>query len=145
MGTFRERTQQLEAQVGYGEIKGRVVVDQVYAQDQHESVWYKHPTGGNAKYLSSPLFGNHDLYYARLARNVLHGSLVKGMIENMEDLSNEVHSEAPWEFSDLRASGHPIVFDRDVVVYDRPPRVHRLTQSELDAKDDLRSLGLGHN
>lgn len=145
MGTFGARISELQAKVGTGNLIGKVTVDQIYAQNQHESVWFKHPAGGKPKYLSDPLFGNAARYMRHLSRNVLEGSLGRAMATNMENLSGHVFREAPWEFADLRASGHPEVHDNGVVVYDRPPNIHRLTQAELDAKDDLRALGLGHN
>src|SRR5882762_5554805 len=46
-------------------IVGSVVVDQVYAQNQHESVWFKHPRGGQAMYLHDPLFANSGSYMQR--------------------------------------------------------------------------------
>lgn len=145
MGTFSERTLQLEAEVGYGDLAGRVVVDQPYAQDQHETLIYNHPAGGKARYLGDPLFEHAPRYMQRLADNVLDGDLTRAMIQNVEDLSAEVFQNAPFEFGDLKGSGHPIVHDNGAPVYDRPPNVHRLNEGELDAKQELRNLGLGHN
>jgi hypothetical protein len=53
----------------------------------------------------------------------------------MEDLAEDggVATKAPVLYSNLRASGHPIVTDDGVVIYDRPPRQHRLTEEELKA------------
>jgi len=145
MKTFAEGTNELLVKVGAGDLEGRLVVDQIYAQNQHESVWFKHPAGGQAKYLSEPLLATAPAMLQRLANNVLKGNLVLAMSENMEAMSGEVFRHAPWEFADLRASGHPMVSEYGSVVYDRPPLMHRLTPSELEAKDDLRALGLGHN
>jgi len=145
MGDFDERMAQLDNLVGQGTLEMQVIVDQAYAQDQHESVWYKHPAGGKAKYLSDPLFVKSGVRLQRLANRVLDGRLREGMIDEAEDLVNDVYEEAPWEFADLRASGQPIVRDDGAIIYDRPPNQGRLTQADLDAKDDLRELGLGHN
>jgi hypothetical protein len=145
MKTFAEGTNELLVLVGAGDLEGRIVVDQIYAQNQHESVWFKHPAGGKAKYLSEPLLSSAPRMLQHLANHVLHGSLVDAMADNMEHMSKEVYDNAPWEFADLRASGHPLVSENGSVVYDRPPAMHRLTPSELKAKDDLRALGLGHN
>ena len=62
------------------------------------------------------------------------------MIRSVENLAEEggVATHAPIEFADLRASGHPSVTSDGEQVYDRPPRVHRLTPEELKAKDKAR-------
>jgi hypothetical protein len=44
-----------------------------------------------------------------------------------------VATHAPVLYSNLRASGHPIVTDDGTVIYGRPPRQHRLTEEELKA------------
>lgn len=140
-----ERTEQLLLEVGDGDLEGRVVVDQPYAQDQHETLSYKHVEGGKARYLGDPLFASSPRMMERLAANVLHGSLTRAMAENMEDLVGDVFQEAPFEFGDLKASGHPIVKNNGVQVYDRPPLMHRLSEADLEARQELRRLGLGHN
>lgn len=146
MGTFGARVEELiESVGGGGKLEGRVVVDQPYAQDQHETLAYHHQGGGKARYLGDPLFMSLGHYMQRLANNVLHGSLPGAMADNMEDLSKAVFEEAPFEFGDLKASGHPIVKSGGEIYYDRPPAVHRLTKAELDAKQELRNLGFGHN
>lgn len=82
-----------------------------------------------------------------------------GATDIAEGMSQAVFDHAPFEFGDLRGSGHPFVVDGGHVrtgedgktditggdrVYDRPPAVHRLSEEELRAKGDLRRLGLGH-
>mgnify|MGYP003624032472 CR=1 FL=1 len=114
-------------------VTGHVVVDQVYAHYQHEHPEFHHPDGGQAFYLSEPLALKAHEYFGRLGREAVHGRLKEAMIENVEDLSKEVYNRAPWEFGDLRASGHPIVEEDGHVVYDRPPMCRRLTEDELDA------------
>lgn len=144
MGNFAERVDQLIEQVGDGALTGSVVVDQVYAKAQHERMDYKHPQGGQAKYLSGPLLMKHRGYIQDLTDRVLtDGGLTRAMIGNMEDLSQEVFDKAPREFWDLRESGHPSVTDGSVVVYNRLPVVHRLSPGELKVKNRLRSRGLG--
>jgi hypothetical protein len=145
MGTFMERTEVLLDRVGYGDLGGRVVVDQPYAQDQHETLVYVHRGGGRARYLGEPLYAHYPRYMQRLADAALDGDLTQAMVRNMEDLSGEVYDNAPFEFGDLKASGHPIVYDDGVPVYDRPPAVGRLNHADLDAKQELRNLGFGHN
>lgn len=145
MGTFDARMAELEELVGEGKLVGRVVVDQQYAQDQHETLTYHHPGGGKARFLGDPFFQSNARYMERLSDNVLQGSLQGAMERNMEDLAGDVFEQAPFEFGDLKASGHPIVTSDGVTVYDRPPAVHRLADPELDAKQALRELGFGHN
>lgn len=125
------------------QITGKVEVNQVYAHYQHEGASFHHPDGGEAFYLKTPLFVNADKYLANIAEKVIgsHGVNVRDpMIENMEDLSMEVFNRAPWEFGDLRASGHPTVEEDGVVVYDRAPMCPRLSEEELKIKSHLRYL-----
>lgn len=143
-GKFDTRMAQLAERVGEGTLRGAVEVDQIYARYQHEGLDLRHPEGGQAKYLEQPLYGQHRDYVQRLADHVLDGGLVEAMIDNMESLSLEVYDKAPFEFGDLKASGHPTVLDGDRPAYDRPPNVHRLTKPELRAKAQLRALGLGN-
>lgn len=143
MGTFGERITELIESVGEETLTGSVVVDQVYAQVQHERMDFKHPKGGQAKYLSGPLLEKHQKYIGDLADNVLHGSLVGAMTDAVEDLSQEVFDKAPRDFWDLRESAHPRVLNGDMPVYDRAPVVHRLSPGELKVKARLKSQGLG--
>lgn len=142
-GDFAARMDELIEAVGDGDLIGSVVVDQVYAKYQHERMDLKHPEGGQAKYLSGPLLDNYRDYIGRLAQNVLHGSLTDAMAASMESLSLQVWDKAPRDFWDLRQSGHPMVMNQGMPVYDRPPIVHRLTEAELRMKDRLRAMGLG--
>jgi hypothetical protein len=124
-GDFGARMDELIESVGDGELTASVVVDQVYAKYQHERMDLRHPQGGQAKYLS-----------------VLHGSLQNAMEFVAEDLAaKQVFDKAPREFQDLRQSGHPRVLNGEMIVYDRPPIVHRLTAEELKAKDKARAQG----
>lgn len=107
------------------------------AHYQHEGLEFKHPHGGQAKYLEAPLFEHAEDYVRRLAKNAVtdDGSdLHQAMIDNVEDLAHEVQKLAPVEWGDLRNSAHPVVHDRVTVVYDRPPHMRRLTEHELDLK-----------
>ena len=141
---FDQRMRDLADDVGAGTLVGRVEVDQVYARFQHEGLDLRHPEGGQAKYLEAPLYSEHRGYYQRLADNVLAGDLEGAMASVTEALSGKVYELAPFEFGDLKASGHPSVMSSGQVVYDRPPNVHRLTPLELRTKSELRSLGFGH-
>ncbi len=144
MPEFAARIQELIDKTP-SKVQGTVVVDQVYAQIQHEALEFKHPHGGRAKYLGGPLLENYQKYVQHLADATLDGDLKDAMIRNMEHLSTEgVYENAPVEFADLKASGHPIVEVDGMAVYDRAPMVHRLTEEELRAKNHLRALGLGN-
>lgn len=78
---------------------------------------------------------NRDRYLTEYARTVLEDGGQQALISSMEDLAEEggVASHAPVLYSNLRASGHPIVTDDGVPIYDREPRQHRLTEEELKA------------
>lgn len=141
--SFTERLDELAERVGAGTLRGRVEVDQVYAQFQHEGLDLKHPRGGQAKYLEEPLYAKHGRYLERVADAVLDGDLVRAMADGMEDLSDEVERLAPVEFTDLRRSGHPQVEDGPLTAYDRPPAQLRLTEQQLRAKAQLRRFGDG--
>ena len=144
MSQFTDRLRQFAEDLGVGKVHGQVEVDQVYAHYQHEHPEFAHPDGGKAFYLRDPLFehGPKDFMETLAERAVTEtGTDVQGgMADNMEQLSLDVYEQAPWEFGDLRASGHPKVTQDDAVLYDRPPNVHRLGPDELRAKGVLRDL-----
>lgn len=161
MTSFTDRLDMLAEEVGHDHLIGQVEVDQVYAHRQHEELTWKHPDGGQAKYLEQPWFAAVEDTMRHLAKTLLDaGGPAVGMTDAVETGSRAVFDYAPFEFGDLRASGHPSVVDGgqvedvgdgkiDVVggetVYDRPPAVHRLSEEELRAKGDLRRLRLGHD
>lgn len=119
---------------------GRVEVDQVYAHYQHEHPEFHHPDGGQAFYLRDPLTLKAQSYYGKIGAAAVHGRIEETMIEIVEDLSQEVYDRAPWEFADLRASGHPTVEKNGQIIYDRPPMCKRLDPEELAIKSHLRYL-----
>ena len=140
-GDFDERIRELAQQVGVGHLEGHVVVDQIYARFQHERLDLSHPRGGQAKYLEQPLHSEHRRYLQGIADTVLDEGPVPGMVEAVEDLSQQVETHAPVEFENLRESGAPRVVDGGRTVYDRPPKQRRLTEQELAAQ---RRSGLRH-
>jgi hypothetical protein len=147
-GVFTRSMDKLLAQMPKRSLKGKVEVDQVYAHYQHENPQFNHPRGGGAFYLRDPLYSKSGQYLARLARHVVSTTGVVGlesaMRNNMEDLADEIISTAPVEHNDLRHSGHPTVAKDGEIVYDRPPDVPRLSESELKARDrNLRYLDRG--
>lgn len=90
MGDFAERMDQLSAQVGEGFCVGKVVVDQIYAKYQHEDLALKHPRGGQAKYLTTPLFLNRFAYLTEVAKTCLTDGGIRGMAVAMEHLAGGV-------------------------------------------------------
>jgi len=130
---------ELMDRVGDGDLSGSVIVDQIYAQIQHENLAYDHENGGQAKYLEQPLFENRVEYFQNVADSVLDDGGEKGMVTSVEDLAGEggVMKYAPIQWGDLRRSGHPIVTSDGAVVYDRAPLARRLTPEELKAKSLL--------
>jgi hypothetical protein len=132
--TFADRIDVLRKQVGNGTIVASVVVDQVYAHYQHEHLDFHHPRGGTAKYLEGPLYEHYRDYLEWYARDVLTDGGVKAMERAAEHLSDQVELTAPREWGDLGKSGHPTVTRDGRTVYDRAPKVNRLTEDELRIK-----------
>lgn len=133
--TFAERIDSLRRQTGGGEtVAMHVVVDQVYAHYQHEHLDFRHPRGGRAKYLEGPLYDGFRDYLTAYASEVLHDGGVKALEHAAEHLSDQVEASAPREWGDLMRSGHPSVTVGERTVYDRPPKVGRLSEQELKLK-----------
>ena len=143
MGDFDARMGELSERIGDTAVTASVEVDQVYARYQHEGLDFRHPRGGQAKYLEQPFYTEHAGYLRDVAARVLEVGPVQPMADAMEDLSGQVMDHAPVEFYDLRASGHPQVRRGGAVVYDRPPMQARLSETQLRLKGKARRLGLG--
>lgn len=133
-GNLHDRLVHLRKMIGEGTIEGTVTVDQIYAHYQHERVELHHPRGGRAKYLQIPLMRHFRDYISDYARNVLRDGGQEAIKRSMEHLSDQVEIEAPREWGDLLRSGHPEVKQGGRHLYDRQPKVHRLTQAELRIK-----------
>lgn len=119
--------------VGQGPLKGKVTVDQVYARYQHERMDLRHPRGGYPKYLWLALTIGKDEMLNRLAQSVLETGPRDGMIKAMENQDKKLHRYAPVDFTNLRNSGNPQVWDNGEQVYNRPARQPRLTEAQLKA------------
>jgi hypothetical protein len=133
--TFSERIGELRRMTGAPEkLHGQVEVNQVYAHYQHEHLEFHHPRGGQARFLQAPLLEHFSRYLGDYARTVLSDGGQDAMRRSVEHLSDQVETQAPREWGDLRKSGHPEVHQAGRVVYDRPPKVHRLTAEELRVK-----------
>jgi hypothetical protein len=123
---------ELKEMVG-GKLDGRVIVDQRYAQFQHEDLTLNHPRGGEAQYLARPLMENYARYFQAYADEVLDNGGQDSFIDSVEDLAGAggVATRAPVEFSNLRASGHPTVTQDGHEIFDRAPDQHRLSEEEI--------------
>lgn len=143
-GDFAAKIDELQALVGQGDLVGSVEIDQVYAKYQHEGLDLRHPEGGKAKYLEDPLMEHGPEYLRGIAGRMLHEGPVRPMIDAMETLSRQASEQTPFEFGDLKASGHPTVTDDGAKVYDRAPGVPRLNDDQLRTKRELRGLGFGN-
>lgn len=117
--------------VGEGKLRGRLLVDQVYAKYQHERLDLRHPRGGGPEYLRRPLMENHSKYLQRLADSVLDGTLEQTMADVVESLNGAMSSAAPVMYNNLRRSGHPQVYSQGTLIYNRPPWQRRLSRDEL--------------
>lgn len=139
--------QQLIQRTTGGAVKATVTVDQPYAQDQHETLFYRHPRGGRAKFLEGPLFENHREWIEGFAKRLLNARLDAARLWGDEcgvPLKNAVAKNAPVEFGDLKMSAGLVVREGASVVRDEPPAQQRLTEAELDAKDYMRNAGQGY-
>ena len=140
-GTFDERIQILiDDCEGGGEVVGKVEYNQVYAHRQHVEVTWKHPRGGQAMYLSDPLFNNASTYVALIASECITpdgADPVKGMIEAVNALSLDSSLLAPLMWGNLKMSAHCWVMDNGATVYDHPSLMPRLTDDELDELHEI--------
>ncbi len=134
--TFADQIAQLREMTGSSEgmIRASVEVNQVYAHYQHEHLEFHHPRGGQAKFLEQPFLTHYREYLDDYAHTVLHDGGQEAMKRSAEHLSDQVELSAPREWGDLLKSGHPQVHLGAREIYDRPPKVHRLTKEELRAK-----------
>lgn len=124
--------QHLINEVGHGDLQARLIVDQAYAQRQHEELAWKHPHGGRAKYLEGPLLERSDELLRILADSLIDesgSSIESGMVRVAEKMSNFVEENAPHDENahELAHSGHPIVYSDGVTIYDRAPKVPRVS------------------
>ena len=129
---------------GASKVKATVVVNQPYAQDQHETLYYKHPRGGQAKYLETPLMSMHSNWLQSFANRLLRGHVEDEWAKVGRSLKNEVPKTAPVEFGDLRQSAALTVKAGGSIIVEEPAAQPRLTEAELDAKDYMRHMGLGY-
>jgi hypothetical protein len=143
MASFSEHADEL-IQATEHDLVGSLTVDQVYAHYQEVGDTFNHPQGGIARALATALLTKYPEIVRNLADAVLDGreAMQQAMIDGTETLNLEYYELAPREFHDLRASGSPEVMEGEEQVYHRPPNVHRLSEEELQAKAELRALGI---
>lgn len=124
---FVERTHFLESEVGDGGITAGCLVDQPYAQDQHET-FYQHPRGGRMNYLGGPLMENATDLVQHVANNVIteYGSdlhdAMKDVAREMayEYVLNEAPLGPPIDEYILRLSGSPYLIEDGVETWRVP-------------------------
>lgn len=136
--------QDLIDRTGGPKLKATVTVDQIYAQNQHESLNFQHPRGGRAKYLEAPMFEGYREWFGQFARGLLRRDAEDGWGGVGRSLAREVPKNAPVEFGDLRNSAGLVVRSGGSVVINEPPKQRRLSDQELEAKDYLRAMGLSY-
>jgi len=128
--TFGKRIDFLAREVGYGDLVGGCLVDQPYAQNQHENESFQH-TVGQSHYLGGPLLANSFNFVDGLARAAIgeEGSRLKSEMQDIaEDISGFVERYAPKDpdIGDALAnSGSPYVTDDGREIYRRPPKFPR--------------------
>lgn len=140
-----EGIQDLIDRTGGPKVKATVTVDQIYAQNQHETLYFRHPRGGMAKYLETPLFAEHPKWIEEFANRVLRSSSAAREWGGVgRKLVKAVTKTAPVEFGDLRRSGALEVREGASVVVNEPAPQKRLSEAERDAKDYMRHAGQGY-
>lgn len=130
-GTFGDKTSVLSARVGYGDLRGTLRVDQIYAEIQHRRRDFRHPRGGQAEYLRVPLALHRQAWVRDLATSLLRGSAAGSMKRAMEQLNQLLKVYAPVKYNNLRQSGAIRVMDGYELAHSRSPRRHRLSRREL--------------
>ena len=137
-GDFNARINNLIRTVGIGELEGSVLIDQVYAQYQHEGLNLKHPGGGKSHFLTDPLIANFPTYYQWMATDLFSEGGPKDVMKHaMEDLNDSAYNQAPKFFRDLAWSGAVRVKVNGTTVILIPAGRKRLTKAELRAKSRL--------
>ena len=123
---FVKRIDSLAEQVGQGNVVAGCDVDQIYAQNQHQNMTFRH-TVGRSHYLGAPLLENSTALMQEIALSVIDESgshLRRGMIDTAEKMAGFVQKNAPRDpdIGDVLAnSGSPWVTDNGREVYRRPP------------------------
>lgn len=117
-GTFRERIEELQQQVGSGNLVMRANVHQPYAAAEHNREYYRHPRGGGPRYLQIPFEAEHGQQVEMLAASF--PELTRGAIEAVGKFDDWVQNNAPVEQDVLRNSTNLYVEDNGSDVYSKP-------------------------
>lgn len=134
--------QQLIDRTGGPRVRARIVVDQVYAQDQHETLHYLHPSGGRAKYLEAPMMEAHRGWIQDFANRFLNARRNTSSVWGASvgrPLVRAVARNAPRERSDLSRSASLAVYEGGAVVMFEPAAQNRLNEAALEVKDEART------
>jgi hypothetical protein len=141
MGSFTEGIDTLIEQAR-GRWQAKVEVDQIYAHYQEVNAHFRHPRGGQAFYVRDTLYLGFWLQ-SRVAPGLITSRGVRldyNMRQVADGFVQGVYLRAPMEFNVLKNSGHGSVTRDGVKVYDRPPKVRRLSEEALRRKGELRYL-----
>jgi hypothetical protein len=125
--TFDERMRYLGEQVGDGKLVMGCGVDQIYAQNQHETESFKH-TSGRSHYLGAPLLENAFVLMEKLARNTIteHGSNLTDAAKDVaQDMADFVRVNAPKDTGRLSESGAPFVDSEGMRIWEKAPSAPR--------------------
>lgn len=128
-------------------VEAKVIVDQVYAEMQHEALEFRHPRGGQAKYLEGPMFENYSKWMQQYASRFLRrgSDAVRDWFNGPGSaLHGVVAKHAPIEFGDLKRSAGLVVKVGSAVKFTKPAEQPRLNDWELEGKDHMRLSGLGY-
>jgi hypothetical protein len=120
-GSFDDGIDFLIDEVGEGDIVAGVLVDQPYAQDQHETP-YRH-RAGQMKYLGEPLMEDAINHVQMIAEQVITrtgSDLGEAMRDVADDMAGYVETRAPLDTGRLRESASPYVRDGGRETYRRP-------------------------
>lgn len=139
-GTFTVRVDELIEQAE-GRWSARCEVDQVYAHYQEAHPEFQHPDGGQAFYLRDSIYLEPHMETLAVGLIDQYGVGVQAGLQRVaENIARGVYLRAPWEFMDLRRSGHPYVTRHGGKVWERPPDVGRLSEEELRLKHKVSYL-----
>jgi hypothetical protein len=102
-----QRIQELIDRTAGPKVKATVTVDQVYAEIQHEALEFRHPRGGQAKYLEEPMFSHYGGWMQDFANGLLReGSRAdEGWADvgrNLKDVSGPMRRSSSEIFASQR-------------------------------------------
>lgn len=122
MPEFTERITHLMFEVGDGTLVMGSIVQQPYAGAEHNRLYYKHPRGGVAKWLTLGLESEREHYMRTLAFSAVtpDGSNLKlAAIDVSERMAGITRRYAPVMTGLLRDSADSYVVDAGAMIYYR--------------------------